>query len=453
TEVTAPTVGGANSAAAYGDAIFAGPNGDTILGIDANGKASTLYTAPKVPVAVAAFGLSAGRLVDADTHTDPAHPSHALPLRERAVDSDGNTLTVGEPVTLDPANDETLHDADSNGLPQHLATSGATTAYFINDPISGVDLRIVTATQAMTIAHVNDPILLLSGNRVYYRSALPADQDYHLLNLATGQNTDATLMYGAGSYTALWGNYLLYLVTEPTRSLHRMDLSTGIDTILPTASPVGEYGDFVVTQNRDAITITNVATDSHSTFKQPKDSPYSLTAQVSSSGVVYPTTAAWILHTWDGTALPLIAQADLEKFEHPEVDGNVYAWIGHDSNLHAAPVAVSRLAPRGLGAPVAPTEFIRASEPRWDASIPYSQPLTSCTVTITSLVTTVRTLPCEDREASFGVASVSWDGNDSHGDPVAPGAYTWTVTAAGDGGDALDAAGKDQPVSGTVTVS
>jgi flagellar hook assembly protein FlgD len=135
------------------------------------------------------------------------------------------------------------------------------------------------------------------------------------------------------------------------------------------------------------------------------------------------------------------------------VDGQSVAWLTSAGDLQVAAIDVPLPQPRGLGDPIAPTTYAAGGSDTWSTSIPYSMPLTSCQVTISQGNTKVRTLDCDATQSARGVAAVSWDGRDQNGHVVADGSYTWTVTAAGSAGPALNAAGDAAPVTGTITAS
>jgi hypothetical protein len=78
--------------------------------------------------------------------------------------------------------------------------------------------------------------------------------------------------------------------------------------------------------------------------------------------------------------------------------------------------------------------------------------MTSCQVTIRSGSTVLRTVACDAANAKMGDATVGWDGKTAAGKLVAPGSYTWTLSASNDDGDLVAADGTNGAVSGTIAV-
>jgi hypothetical protein len=457
TRVTGPSPRTYNAATAYGKAIFTGPNEDTIISVDPTGAVDTLYRSAPAPVTVTGFALSAGRIVDADNQADSDHPDHVVSLRQHPVSSDGSTVSVGASAVIDPDNVNPPETDETWGPRQPMAASADTTAYLVQDPASGVDLRVLSPLGNQTVDDVEYFPLQVSGNRVLYYGEAAGANTAFLLDLTTDQTTNLTLTYQGIDFW-LWGDYLVYRTAD---HLHQVTLSTGANQVIvdsPVESP-REVGKYVVydTGGRK-VTILDVDAHTSSKFRLPKgtsalglsdDGPI----YEAPSGTIYQSPSRWFLHRWGGKEMPLIGSHAIRTVDQPQVAGRALAWIDPNDDLQVAPLDLTPLAPQSLGDAVTPATYNAAGPARWDVTIPYSEPLTSCAMSIRQGGATVRTLPCAPDQADLGVAAVSWDGKDSHGTEVTPGVYTWTVNAAGAGGAALDAAGTSARVSGTVAVT
>ncbi len=94
-----------------------------------------------------------------------------------------------------------------------------------------------------------------------------------------------------------------------------------------------------------------------------------------------------------------------------------------------------RDAPVHEGNPLAKSTWSPYSGSPWTAELAFTQPLTSCSVTVrTAGGYPVRTLPCDPRWMRYGEGVVSWDGRNQVGAVMPKGSYRWAVAAAGEGG-------------------
>ncbi|MFF8288995.1 FlgD immunoglobulin-like domain containing protein [Streptomyces sp. NPDC016309] len=118
------------------------------------------------------------------------------------------------------------------------------------------------------------------------------------------------------------------------------------------------------------------------------------------------------------------------------------AWVGTDDAVHVT-------APQQA---VSPLDVVRTTAPRtpageWSAAWWLSKPAASWQVTLTRRATgeVVRTWTGTDARSAV---RVTWDRTSESGTPVAPGAYTWRLTAA-----PADGRGADATASGVVKVT
>jgi hypothetical protein len=434
-----------------GHAVFAGENADSLLAIGPSGHAVTLYSAPKSPTSVGAIALSPGRITDTDDQPDPDHPSQPVLVRSRPLTSDGSTVDVGTPTVVSD-------EVEPRG--EIVAASGSTTAYLADDPDNDrIDLRVTSLTRSVT---VDDYVALdtlgdglsVSGNRVLYDAGTddtaftPA-----VLDLRTGSTTQ--LPGGRADRASLWGDYFAY---QTDSAVYLEDLATGTATTIDSLKPGNDlqlYGDHLADWtdvHRVDVYDIGTRTLSH-VHVGVKHSGFGYHWRVSSAGIVFRDDKGFELTTWSGDTDFLVSADDVLSGETPQVDGQSVAWLTSAGDLQVAAIDVPLPQPRGLGDPIAPTTYAAGGSDTWSTSIPYSMPLTSCQVTISQGNTKVRTLDCDATQSARGVAAVSWDGRDQNGHVVADGSYTWTVTAAGSAGPALNAAGDAAPVTGTITAS
>jgi hypothetical protein len=451
--VSSTTLASTLTTSAYDKAVFASDTNDSLLGATRATSSSTIFSAPSSRTTVGAFALSAGRIADTDDAPDALHPTHRVSVRTYPLSSDGEAVTLG-------AGSVGSGDVDSAVDGEFVSASGATTAYLISTPAAsgGYSLRIDSPAGNTTIAGVIPQSITASGNRVLYAKDPGAalTVPWFIADLAAGTTTEVgTDQTEAFGHFALWGNYLVSLNPAGTAVI-RTNLATGATTQVEalTKHEAAEgfqiVGDRVLVLNNCTATIFDLAT-STSTTMNACDGGYPL--ELTSVGVVYSDRSDWILRRWSGADVTLLDADRTLALVPPQIGDGAFAWLTAASNLDVAPINIPDPAPRYLGDAIAPTTATADGSHTWTTSVPYSAPLTSCSVTITQDSTLVRTLSCNSVQAGQGVAAVTWDGRDSGGNLVADGSYTWTVEAAGSGGSALDASGGSSAVSGTVTVS
>jgi hypothetical protein len=453
---TAPPVTGTPTSA-YKKAVFSTIEGDSMVGATSAQHSHTLFDAPVSPVSIGGFALSAGRITDTDDQVDHDHPTHRISVRSRTLAATPTTLTAGPASVVGG-------DVDNQAVyGPAVAASGDATAYFVNGRQNlASTLRVISPSGVVTMPDVlapdtSAPTVTLSGNRVLYEHAATGNDlkwTWTLRDLRTGTTRDVGPADQGGSAGAsLWGNYLVYL---HGRSVIRQNLSSGSKVLVTTIAKnfslraLETYGDYVLVDSQ----LFDVRTGKVARLKTviPR-SPLNVAPGISSAGVVILNAAGFQLHTWAGKTVTLRSRAQVLEGTRPQVEDDAMGWLSTASNLKVAPINVPVAQPRSLGDPIAPASLVANGSTMWQPSIPYSTPLTTCTMTISQGSTVVRALPCYSSQAALGVASVSWDGRDGGGTLVSAGSYVWAVHASGTSGAALNPAGANADVGGAITVT
>jgi hypothetical protein len=131
-----------------------------------------------------------------------------------------------------------------------------------------------------------------------------------------------------------------------------------------------------------------------------------------------------------------------------DVHDETLAWIAPDDIARIGPNSPFVAYPRYLGAGSAPPAFDPALRV-WNPEFGISKALPTCTLTIKSGTTVRRTLNCA---TTTGSARADWDGRDSVGRLLPPGAYTWTLTGRDSDGTLRWWTGATHPITGTVRI-
>ena len=135
------------------------------------------------------------------------------------------------------------------------------------------------------------------------------------------------------------------------------------------------------------------------------------------------------------------------------LSGSTIGWLGTDRLAHVQALTHIAERPRYLGNGIAPSTLVADGAHTWNGDFVASTNLTTCTVTIKSGSTTVRTLACDPTQTPFGEGLVSWDGKNSGGALVPAGSYAWTLTGANPDGALLDDDGGSTAITGTIAVA
>jgi hypothetical protein len=131
-----------------------------------------------------------------------------------------------------------------------------------------------------------------------------------------------------------------------------------------------------------------------------------------------------------------------------DVHDETLAWVGTDDVARIGPNSAFVAYPKYLGNGSAPPSFNPALR-LWNAEFGISKALPTCTVTIKSGTAVRRTLNCA---TTNGSARADWDGRDSAGRLLPPGAYTWTLAGRDGDGTLRWWTGATHAITGTVRI-
>ncbi|HEY2273103.1 MAG TPA: hypothetical protein VGH30_10025 [Jatrophihabitantaceae bacterium] len=444
---------------ALGRAVVVDAEGGQLRTMTSATSAShVLVTASRSQVATTAFSLSAGRIVSIDDRDGPMDTSgvyRTAITTDQARPARGSTRTVARPT-----------------FGSDIFSSGTTIVYGL--PSEQDETRVVqTPNGATKLRHVAPMTqVTVSGNRVLYIGLRhDGGQKAEIFDAATGRTTHVPVSVSTIGVPspAVFGNYVAYI--KVNGSVWRENVVTGHAVRLAgphddmTFARVFVYGNYVGWHIEagddlepphpiDINRVRNVRTMAPS-IKLPAE-----IAQMSGAGITLtdsepfdPTDAkaSYTLRTWSGRTVPLLPEAIY--YARPQISGRTMAWIDNHNLLMVAPMPgrPKLEAPRYLGAPIAPVEVNRSGSANWRLYAPFSEPLTTCHVTISRHGQVVRTLSCKAAQSKVGVAHVGWDGT-THGTRVPAGRYTYRIFASGRGGRALDAAGNSGRPVGHIRV-
>lgn len=421
---------------ALGAAIETLPRDNTTL-VSVTSAAATPKTAvvgPYGPPYSASVSLSPGQAISSDDRAEPGVPAGQPGVYRTPMSTSAPHLSVGNQSVIDTAN------------PYKVLASGTTT---VSVRATGNTMIVRGPQRTRTITGVNNTWVSVSGNRVLYldASSSPPDFVYRIYDVATNTITNALANGPAfGGEAVIDGNHVAYVADTGAVEYENVmsGATTQVSAPLTSSCGTGEVfaaGDYVgwalpdyvpadegcepVYGYRDVDTMT------------PAVTPDGPVVSMSASGPVIDRTSDRedVLETTSGVVALLPAAAALVG---PVVSGRTQAWLGSDRAAKVAPVSITPAVPRFETDPVV---LPAAGGTVLHDYAPYSQPLTACSVTITnSAQQQVATLPCDSSETPFGVAEFSWDGQ-TGGNPAPAGTYTYSITAAGDGGAAQDADG------------
>jgi hypothetical protein len=435
---------------AYGQAVAPQPRS---LGVRAASSATDshlLFRTPRSRVTTGSFALSAGQLFDADDQAGTrADLLATVRMQTAAATARSVRLTHRHVVGRAPHG----RQVDTHSV---SASAGGVAYAVIADPAGATEqIRVRSPLGDATVSGVQiDAPFILSGGRLIYMRANPLS--WHLYDVVAHSdravaNLSSTDYQVRNSLSVALSGDNLY--TQVGHRLYDEDLLTGKKTFLATSGglPLYAVGDHVAWGQASHASYLKVRTGSavhtirHAGF----------IVGVSSAGMLLKQRNGAIrLRRWGGGSDRLLGgSAYLSSgFDtvYPQLDGHLMAWIDAHGRLRAASTRYALARPQYLGDPR--TSNALSDGGRWLASLPYTEPLTSCHATITRHGRVVRRIACDAALMRAGLARVSWNGTDSHGNPAASGVDHWALRARGAAGTALDASGGLHGVHGSVRV-
>lgn len=482
TVATVPTSGAPSylpavqNVASDGTAFYFARLGSSETTIDrspsAAGPFEHLVTLPKYPAFASAIAVDASRV----SYLDSAGPTPApgLPasyLHTRTYTKAGTTVTLGRPLDKGPA----VYQLGADGGRLLVRTWNGTGTDRLYVRAEGEADRLVFAASAADA--IQEGAFAISGTRVLWTRAevtsdpcAPGCPQYGtrsamLYNLRTGTSTrlgDATT-----TKWALWGSYVVW--SNRDGSIYRRDLSSNKTVTVKAAGygvgAIGVFGSYVgwsecviagctkgmvafrnMTTMAPAtrVSTTNVAvqmklTGGHVVYGIPTryGSPPSMLRELRLG-----TTATGTIGAYYGGIGP-------NAFD---VHDEMLAWIGTDGIARLAANSTFADQPRYLGNALGSTTITPNGDgvdDTWRPDFPFSKALPTCTLTIRSGTTVVRTLNCAN---TAGRAVLSWDARNAAGTLVPKGAYSWTMTGSTPDGPLIWWTGSTAPITSTLTV-
>jgi hypothetical protein len=370
-------------------------------------------------------------------------------LWTRDLDADG--VPTGENRLLsDHADDTTLSAAAGRFT---YTANGADGSSFYPEGIQLVDGDKITP-----VAEDEDGwTAVLSGDRLLTESMsyFAEDSVWRLRDLRTGT---VTVLGDAMDYD-LWGERLVRLDDDGRIRLY--DLRGGVAPVeLRAAQPDGWLfgsvyvaGDVVAWDIFDLSDFSgltgeratrNVATMDPATIREDLDGIGDLSTGYLLGGTC---TGPYDCVT-KAVALDDGQVTELGE-DYGAVDGNVFAGIDAAGMPYVQTLPGYTDAPRLLQHPN-PTAVAGPGR-TWKARIVTSRVLSACAVEIRDAEdAVVRSLNCADPHAA---ATVTWDGTDELGDPLAAGDYTWHVVGSTGAENLVDYDGDAAALSGDLTVT
>lgn len=374
-----------------------------------------------------------------------------IPVWSRTLTNSGSTITAG-PQTL-----VALHATGYT-----LSISGQR-SLFATDDFPHTDSKLWLATpsapqkQLASLPGLIDT-LKISGTRALYRD----NSVWTLTDIVTGTSQTLPSVGDAGSY-ALNGNILASVLADG--SVYWQDLAGGPTHLVtgPVTVPNLNYqqnwvvvGGTKVAWSRQYCDPNGCSSDAAyadvraATPAVPvPDAGNSAGLLMSGGYLVYtgggPNMAQRVALRLSDNAKTIIDPADGVS----DLSGSTIA-LGDSLGLpKVAPLPRAAEPPLYLGNGITPPALTAGS---WDVDLPTSMPLTSCSFSISSGVTLVRSVPCDPTLAAQGEAVAAWNGANAAGFAMPSGTYSWKLVAGNADGVVRDVDGTTTPITGTMTV-
>jgi len=418
-----------------------GSSGGGVYAAATTSSVTSVWVPSGGSLSTSAISQSAGRAVWADDRQRTS-PVWSRPVTGTTVLTAGQEVRVGTGAVT---------------LGGDLLADGTRTVW--SDAGDG-RLQVSDGTAVSEVAVAGSPAAV-SGHRVLVVPG-EAGSSTNIVDLVTG------LVSPAGNATVLWGERTAG-VDPATGSIVVASASTGATTATLAPADVGVpdggvFGDLALEGDLLAWTWVDEG-DTSTTFglgwknlatgavtqAQVADPTLPLEGPSVFGGLVAvdDVTEADVYDASDGTLVTDVPGADQAGI------GPVgLTYVDHTTREpKVAPLANQHLVPQHEGNPVAPTTFALSSGP-WTGQWVFTQPLSTCAVTVTDDADTpVATLPCDATDAAYGEAVATWDGTATAGGAVAPGTYHWTLHAADADGPAVDVDGSATTLSGSIAVT
>jgi hypothetical protein len=340
----------------------------------------------------------------------------------------------------------------------------------------GVRTRVFAPVAREAIVGSN--ALRISGSRLLWWKAVFTRDDCHtpvcvplydfqipmIYDLRTGVSTVQNLPADSYGTVDLWGNYLVW--ADGQNAVWRRDLASGA---LLQAKAAGSASVRSVAVHDDWVAWATCASDGdqdecaqsvvgHRNLQTKAAailvaSAHTRTVRMSGGHVVYDTAPGYIPSNGTlkvgrlGTSATGVV-GPISAYKLFDVHDETLAWVGTDSVARIGPNSPFVAYPKYLGNGSAPPSFNPALRV-WNAEFGISKALPTCTVTIRSGTTVRRTLNCA---TTNGSARADWDGRDSAGRLLPPGAYSWTLAGRDGDGTLRWWTGATHAITGTVRI-
>jgi hypothetical protein len=284
-----------------------------------------------------------------------------------------------------------------------------------------------------------------------------------IYDLRTGVSTQQTITANWSQAVDLWGNYLSW--ADDKNAVWRRDLASGALLQVKVAGAaivrkVAVHDDFVAwatcaTNGQDDCAQSVVGHRNMQTRTAAILVPSGHTRHLKMSGghVVYDTYSSRDAATGTlkvgrlGTSATGVVGA-VRYSSSFDVHDETLAWVSTDDLAKIGPNSAFVAYPKYLGNGSAPPSFNPALR-LWNAEFGISKALPTCTLTIKSGTSVRRTLNCA---TTTGSARADWDGKDSAGRLLPPGAYTWTLAGRDGDGTLRWWTGATHAITGTVRI-